>query len=105
MSLEDNLQLNRYLPPSVAQFLDRDPPQNAAESSLSQADIARRSRIPALHLTQMKQVNRRSPLEYDLRLSCLFGITPGMWVNHQLDNEFMRADREKGDAIRKEVQP
>jgi hypothetical protein len=26
-------------------------------------------------------------------------------MNLQLDYEFMRADREKGDAIRKEVQP
>jgi hypothetical protein len=27
-----------------------------------------------------------------------------MWMNLQLDYEFMRADRENGDAIRKEVQ-
>lgn len=26
-------------------------------------------------------------------------------MNLQLDNEFIRADREKGEAIRKEVQP
>jgi hypothetical protein len=26
-------------------------------------------------------------------------------MNFQLDHEFMRADREKGDAIRKEEQP
>jgi hypothetical protein len=25
---------------------------------------------------------------------------PGLWMNLQLDYEFMRADREKGDAIR-----
>ena len=43
--------------------------------------------------------------EYDLRLSAFFGITPGLWMNLQLDYEFMRADREKGEAIRKEVQP
>ncbi len=34
-----------------------------------------------------------------------FAISPGMWMNLQLDYEFMRADREKGEAIRKEVQP
>jgi len=34
-----------------------------------------------------------------------FGITPGMWMNLQPDFEFMDADREKGEAIRKEVQP
>ena len=30
---------------------------------------------------------------------------PGLWMNLQLDYEFMRADREKGEAIRKDVQP
>ena len=75
------------------------------ESSLSQAEISRRCGIPAPHLTQMKQGKRRCTPEYGLRLSCFFGITPGMWMNLQLDYEFMRADREKGAAIRKEVQP
>jgi hypothetical protein len=28
-----------------------------------------------------------------------------MWMNLQLDREVMRADREKGDAIRNEVRP
>ncbi len=40
------------------------------ESSLSQAEIARRCGIPAPHLTQMKQGKRRCTPEYDLRLSC-----------------------------------
>jgi hypothetical protein len=31
--------------------------------------------------------------------------SPGIWMNLQLDYEFMRADREKGEAIRKEVPP
>ena len=44
----------------------------------------------------MKQGKRRCTPEYDLRLSCFFGITPGMWMNLQRDYEFMRADREKG---------
>jgi hypothetical protein len=28
-----------------------------------------------------------------------------MWMNLQLDSEFMRPDRRKGEAIRKEVSP
>jgi len=75
------------------------------QSGLSQAEVTRRCGIPAPHLTQMKQGRRRCTPEYDLRLSRFFGITPGMWMNLQLDFEFMRADRENGDAIRKEVQP
>ena len=71
----------------------------------AQAEIARRCGIPAPHLTQMKQGKRRCTPEYDLRLSCFFGITPGLWMNLQLDYEFMRAEREKGHTIRKEVRP
>ena len=75
------------------------------QSGLSQAEIARRCGIPTPHLTRMKQGKRRCTPVYDLRLSAFFGITPGMWMNLQLDFEFMRADPGKGDAIRKEVQP
>jgi len=75
------------------------------EAALSQAEIARRSGIPAPHLSQMKQGKRRCTPEYDLRLSRFFGITPGMWMNLQLDYEFMRTEREIGEAIRKQVQP
>ncbi len=39
------------------------------ESSLSQAEIARRCGIPAPHLNQMKQGKRRCTPEYDLRLA------------------------------------
>ena len=53
----------------------------------------------------MKQGKRRCTSEYDLRLSAFFGTSPSMWMNLQLDYEFMRANREKGEAIRKEVQP
>jgi len=86
-------------------FFAETPRETLGESSLSQAEIARRCGIPAPHLTQMKQGKRRCTPEYDLRLSCFFGITPGLWMNLQLDYEFMRAEREKGHAIRKEVRP
>jgi plasmid maintenance system antidote protein VapI len=55
------------------------------------------------------QLNSLTEILYSLvdksSLSAFFGITPGLWMNLQLDYEFMRADREKGEAIRKEVQP
>jgi plasmid maintenance system antidote protein VapI len=53
----------------------------------------------------MKQGKRRCTPETDLRLSAFFGSTPGMWMTLPLDYEFMRGDREKGEAIRKEAQP
>lgn len=55
------------------------------ESALSQAEIARRCGIPASHLTQMKQGKRRRASEFDLRMRACFGITPGLWMNLQLD--------------------
>ncbi len=51
------------------------------------------------------EAERRCTHEYDLRLSAFFGTAPGLWMNFQLDYELMRADREKGEAVRKEVQP
>jgi plasmid maintenance system antidote protein VapI len=53
----------------------------------------------------MKQGKRRGTLESDPRLRAFFTITPGMWINLQLDYEFIRANREKGEASRREVQP
>ncbi|WP_367870981.1 HigA family addiction module antitoxin [Luteolibacter sp. Populi] len=75
------------------------------EQTSSQAEIARRTGIPAPHLTQMKQGKRRCTPEYDLRLSRYFGVAPGMWVNLQTDYELRRAEREKGETIRREVRP
>jgi len=75
------------------------------QSGLSLAETARRSGIPAAHLSQMKQGKRRCTPEDDLRLSCLFGITPGIWMNLQLEYEFMKTEREQGAEIRKHVQP
>lgn len=79
--------------------------ETLAEWPLSQAEIARRTGIPAPHLTQMKQGKRRCTPEYDLRLSRFFNVTPGIWMNLQTDYEFMRAEREQGARIRREVQP
>ena len=52
-----------------------------------------------------RQYRGRCTPEYDLRLSCFFAITPGMWMNLQLDYKFIRTDREIGEAICKELQP
>ena len=76
-----------------------------ADSGETQAAIAAATGIPASHLTQMKQGKRRCTPEYDLRLSRYFSMTPGLWVRLQLDYELMKAEREKGEVIRREVQP
>lgn len=73
--------------------------------SVSQAEISRITGIPSPHLTDMKKSRRRCTPEYDLRLGRYFGTSPGFWLRLQLDYELMRTEREKGETIRKEVQP
>lgn len=73
--------------------------------SVSQAEISRIIGIPSPHLTDMKKSRRRCTPEYDLRLGRYFGTSPGFWLRLQLDYELMRTEREKGETIRKEVQP
>ena len=48
---------------------------------------------------------RRGTPEYDLRFSRYFGTSPGFWLRLQLDYDLMRAERENGERIQREVQP
>ena len=75
------------------------------EWDVSQAEVSRMTGIPSPHLTDMKKCRRRCTPEYDLRLSRYFGTSPGFWLRLQLDYELMRAEREKGERISREVQP
>lgn len=45
------------------------------------------------------------PSQYDLRLSRYFGTSSGYWLRLQLDYEHMRAERENGERISREVTP
>jgi plasmid maintenance system antidote protein VapI len=69
------------------------------EWDVSQAEVSRMTGIPSPHLTDMKKSRRRCTPEYDL------GTSPGFWLRLQLDYELMRAEREKGERISREVQP
>lgn len=40
-----------------------------------------------------------------LRFSRFFGNSPGFWLRLQLDCDLMRAERENGERISREVQP
>ena len=61
--------------------------------------------IPSQHLTDMKKSRRSSPPEYDLRVSRYFGTSSGFWLRLQMDYDLMRAERENGERIQREVQP
>jgi plasmid maintenance system antidote protein VapI len=68
------------------------------EWDVSQAEVSRMTGIPSPHLTDMKKSRRRCTPDYDLRLS-------RYWLRLQLDYELMRAERESGERIRREVTP
>ena len=72
---------------------------------VSQAEISRMTGIPSPHLTEMKKNRRRCTPEYDLRLSRYFGTSAGFWLRLQLDYELLRAAREEGERIEREVKP
>ena len=72
---------------------------------VSQAEVSRMTGIPSPHLTDMKKGRRRCTPEYDLRFSRYFGTSPGFWLRLQLDYELMRAARNNGERIEREVQP
>ena len=53
----------------------------------------------------MKKSRRRCTPEYDLRLSRYFGTSPRFRLRLQRDYGLMRAERENGERINREVQP
>jgi antitoxin HigA-1 len=75
------------------------------EWDVSQAEVSRMTGIPSPHLTDMRKSRRRCTPEYDLRLSRYLRTSPGFWLRLQLDYELMRAEREKGGKISRELQP
>jgi plasmid maintenance system antidote protein VapI len=67
------------------------------EWDVSQAEVSRMTGFPSPH--------RRCRPEYDLRFSRYFGTSPGFWLRLQMDYDLMRAERENGERIQREVQP
>ena len=79
--------------------------ETLAEWDVTQAEVSRMTGIASPHLGDMKMGRRRCTPEYDLRLSRYFGTSPGFWLRLQLDYELMRAERENGEQISREVRP
>ncbi len=79
--------------------------ESIEDSGKSQREIAEASGIPESHLSEMKNGKRRCTPENDIRLSQFFGIEAGLWMRLQLQYEFRKTEREKGEIIRNQVKP
>ena len=75
------------------------------DSGKSQRKIAEATGIPESHLSEMKKGKRRCTADNDIQLSQFFGINLGLWIRLQLQYEFRKTDREKGEQIRSRVKP
>ena len=94
---KDLIPLVNFFAETLRQTLD--------EWDVAQAEVSRMTGIPSPHLTDMKKGRRRCTPEYDLRFSRYFGTSAGFWLRLQLDYELMRAERENGERIEREVKP
>jgi len=97
MSTKATIEIPNFFAETLKDTLD--------EWHMPQGRIAEATGIPSPHLTELKKGRRRCTAEYDLRLSQFFGIEPGMFMRLQLRFDMMKAERECGEQIRKEVIP
>jgi addiction module HigA family antidote len=79
--------------------------ESLEECGKTQKEVAAAAGIPSPHLSELKTGKRRCTAEHDLRLSRVFGVSPGMWIRLQLDYDLEKAKHELSESIKKEVKP
>jgi addiction module HigA family antidote len=70
---------------------------------LSLASVSRSTGIPASRLTEITKCRRGVSAETALRLANFFGTSAGFWVGLQAEHDLEQAEREFGDAIKRQV--
>lgn len=68
---------------------------------MSQTDLARRMDVPFQRVNSLVNGRRGITADTALRLSRVFGTTPGFWMNHQLRWDLFHARESAGDALDK----
>jgi antitoxin HigA-1 len=66
---------------------------------ITQTELAERMEIPFQRVNSLVNGRRGVTPDTALRLSKVFGTTPGFWMNHQLRWDLFRAQQEAGDAL------
>jgi len=68
---------------------------------ITQTELAERMEIPFQRVNSLVNGRRGVTPDTALRLSKVFGTTPGFWMNHQLRWDLFHAQREAGDALKR----
>lgn len=71
---------------------------------LTQTDLAERMEIPFQRINSLVNGRRGITPDTALRLSKVFGTTPGFWMNHQLRWDLFHAQRASKEAL-KRIEP
>lgn len=71
---------------------------------MSQTELAERIAVPFQRVNSLVNGRRGVTPDTALRLSRLFGTTPGFWMNHQLRWDLFHA-RQAGEKELKEIRP
>jgi len=68
---------------------------------LTQTELAGRMEIPFQRLNSLVNGRRGITPDTALRLSKVFGTTPGFWMNHQLRLDLFHAERDAKEALQR----
>ncbi|MDZ7779489.1 MAG: HigA family addiction module antitoxin [Gemmatimonadota bacterium] len=68
---------------------------------ITQTELAERMEIPFQRINSLVNGRRGITPDTALRLSKVFGTTPGFWMNHQLRWELFHAQRDAKDALKR----
>jgi addiction module HigA family antidote len=68
---------------------------------LTQTELAERMEIPFQRINSLVNGRRGITPDTALRLSKVFGTTPGFWMNHQLRWDLFHAQREAKEALQR----
>jgi antitoxin HigA-1 len=68
---------------------------------LTQTELAERMEIPFQRLNSLVNGRRSVTPDTALRLSKVFGTTPGFWMNHQLRWDLFHAQEEAAEVLQR----
>jgi len=97
------MDMNRTIPPThPGEVLSE---EFLKPMGLSQSALARRIRVAPRRINEIVNAKRGISADTALRLSAFFGNSAEFWLGLQADYDLETALDDRGDAIRRDVQP